>query len=266
MMSSFEEKPYWRPHYADDISTLLPTIKKYNKAIRKFAADPVNGEDLQAFMDYHRQEFINEYNRRPKFFAAEVEDDIAYKTRIQHRNLKDAIEYVFGDTLFSDKLRVNFDSKLPKTLHSLIGKELFPDTGIYRSSNTNPKGYKFLYLHPNDIPNWLENVFADINTPIGLGVEDWYDKATEFFDRFLYAHPFVNGNGRVARFLVSALLIHHTIVPVCLFSWKPDSNPIYLHVLQEAHEFGNNRLLKSFIIEAVHGNLEKCVQMLDVPV
>lgn len=41
-----------------------------------------------------------------------------------------------------------------------------------------------------------------------------------FFHQFLYIHPFLNGNGRVARVLLSYLLSKFTVVPLSLYTGK----------------------------------------------
>lgn len=121
-------------------------------------------------------------------------------------------------------------------------------------------------IDPQDIEAQMEKLFKDIGQPIEPGNSDWYIVASQFFRRFLFIHPFQNGNGRVARVLLSFLLVNYTIVPLCLFSWKKNSNEVHLKCLDEAHGYNNEMLLRSLIIESVHNSLEACVNALEIPV
>ncbi|KAK9721961.1 Fic/DOC family [Popillia japonica] len=265
-MPDFEEHPFWRAPYADNISTLLPRIKKYNAAVRNFVQNPEYAEFVQGDIDAYRELFITEFNRANSKEAADK--DLSEKQQLRRRNVTQAIDELFGNVLVTDSLRMRFDVDLAKKLDEIIGKDLIEDAGIYRVLDAKPEGYGFLYLDPQEIEPCLINLFQDINQPIQPGRDDWYNVATDFLNRFLFAHPFRNGNGRVARILLSALLIHYSIVPLCFFLWKCGTNEIYLKVLAEAHNpvTRNDKLLKSFIIEVVHGTLEHCVNALEIQV
>ncbi|KAK9721964.1 Fic/DOC family [Popillia japonica] len=287
-MSDFEEHPYWRAAHADNISTLLPRIKKFNKAIRKFAGKPENVYFVQGCIDQHREFFITEFNRVESKDAADA--DVSEKQALKRRNVTKAIDDLFGNVLVTDSLRLRFDVDLAKKINETIGKDLITDAGVYREFDAQPGCYGFTYLDPKKIKPCLKKLFEDIKEPIKPDRDDWYNVATEFLNRFLFTHPFRNGNGRVARILLSALLIHYSIVPLCFFLvarillsallihysivplcfflWKCGSNGIYLYVLAEAHNplTRNDKLLKSFIIEVVHSTLEQCVKDLDLTI
>ncbi|GJQ69239.1 hypothetical protein Trydic_g6388 [Trypoxylus dichotomus] len=263
-MADLLEHPDWRTSFADGISSLLPKIERYNKDIREFAADPKNAQDMQEFLEEHRTRFIEEYNRRPPVQIENLRDNQVRKLQRKRQNITEAIEYLFGESIITNELRVSFDLELAITLHQKIGEGLIDSLGIFRQNIARPNGFDFDYLDPAEIESNLRELFTKINEPVEPGKSDWYNVATEFFNKFLFSHPFSNGNGRVAIFLVSALLINYTIIPVCFYAWKSNSNDLYLRVLQEAHQFKNDQLLKSYIIEAVHGTLEYCVHFLGI--
>jgi Fic family protein len=61
--------------------------------------------------------------------------------------------------------------------------------------------------------------------------------AAEFLNRFLYIHPYSNGNGRVARILTSYLLSRVSVVPVSLT--EGSQRQTYLDCLRQIHSTGN---------------------------
>jgi Fic family protein len=113
----------------------------------------------------------------------------------------------------------------------------------------------------------MDKLFRTVNEEMRDESAKWYDVASRFFIRFLYIHPFPNGNGRTARILLSALLVKHAIIPVSLFNVLDDngkSNHLYLSCIDEAHSFGNINLFNSFLIESVFNSLYRFVSSLDI--
>ncbi|CAG8805235.1 6934_t:CDS:1, partial [Gigaspora rosea] len=72
-----------------------------------------------------------------------------------------------------------------------------------------------------------------------------------FLAYFLLIHPFINGNGRVARLLLSYLLSRFTVVPLSLYT-GPKTRDIYLQCLREAQWYQESfkpSALATFILE-----------------
>ena len=55
----------------------------------------------------------------------------------------------------------------------------------------------------------------------------------QFLSRFLYIHPFSNGNGRVGTILLSYLLSNFSVLPVSLYI-KNAGRGVYLSCLRES--------------------------------
>lgn len=82
-----------------------------------------------------------------------------------------------------------------------------------------------------------------------------------YLERFLYIHPYSNGNGRAARLLVGFLLWPLTRVPIDL---TPFSDPnIYIDCLRQAHLAYDNTsqrrasVLATYLLERVYFTLER---------
>ncbi|KAK9721962.1 hypothetical protein QE152_g19916 [Popillia japonica] len=158
-------KPFENSQETDNISTLLPRIKKYNEAIREFAGNPENFCFVQGFIDVYRELFITEFNRVESKNPAD--EDVSEKQELKRRNVTKAIDDLFGDlfgnVLVTHSLEMDFDVNLVKKLDETIGKDLIRDAGVYRRCDARPQCYGFNYLDPDDIECCLEKLFEDIN-------------------------------------------------------------------------------------------------------
>ncbi|GJQ69238.1 hypothetical protein Trydic_g6387 [Trypoxylus dichotomus] len=248
--------PYWRPEYAKDISGLLPAIRQYFEEIKEFIRNPENEEIVRSFIDSHRNRFVTEENRYDVFPAQDVAN-----MEFRRLNIATAVNFAFGNDLERADTTIELNPALAMTLLGVIGEGIIENTESYRSTEAAPVGFPIpYYLGSESIQESIEQLFRDFNRPIEPNRGDWYVLATKFFRRFLYIHPFQDGNGRVSRILLSILLMNYTVVPLCPFTWKRNSNEEFLRSLDEAHMYDNEELLRCFIIEAVHNNLEVCRQ------
>jgi Fic family protein len=67
--------------------------------------------------------------------------------------------------------------------------------------------------------------------------------AAQFLNKFLFIHPYENGNGRVARLLVSYILSSVSIVPVSLT--EGTRRDAYLTCLTDLQRIDGNQTMKT---------------------
>lgn len=91
--------------------------------------------------------------------------------------------------------------------------------GAFRTVTTSG-GIGQNYLSADDITDALEMLLSFIKAawPKTETVVERILLAAFFIERFLFIHPFSNGNGRTARLLFSVLLKNDILVPVCFFN------------------------------------------------
>lgn len=104
------------------------------------------------------------------------------------------------------------DEKTLKLIHYLILKNIDNENaGKYRSINVRISGSKHEPPHFLQVPHEMEELFV------------WYEQAKAelhpvelaalFHFKFVYIHPFADGNGRTARLLMNLILMSHGFPP-----------------------------------------------------
>ena len=130
---------------------------------------------------------------------------------IEHKQIigkKDEIQEVKNAIEVYDKIN-NYDYKSEKDIievHSLMMKYFDEDNGSYRNHGEGvEKNGKVIYMAPESVlvPSLMKSLFefinnSDINLILLSAIFHYY---------FVSIHPFSDGNGRLARYWVSLMLI-----------------------------------------------------------
>ena len=151
------------------------------------------------------------------------------------RNTREAHEL-----LFDKKIKINLKDII--NVHSLLVR----DTGI-------TAGFK-------KVPNFLLMRNVDTTPPENVDKEmmrlvEWYNSlkgkehplklATEFHAKFERIHPFEDGNGRVGRLLINAILLEHDYPPLII---RKTMRVSYFSAL-EAYDKGYKDKLYRFVVD-----------------
>ncbi|CAG8746399.1 1446_t:CDS:2 [Gigaspora rosea] len=246
------DKPWWK-HPLDERNTeyLISNIKHLQQAIKLAVNDKKDGLFWKGYIDLHFERYllecvsaegniilsssyIQKLLKKPcflKIFCEQIfinciqSDKQRLSKKIQ--NLHGAIIDIFPPIFFPDLQIDRFIPDFAKQLHRKIGNGLIKDAGQYRT--------KFVKAAQED------------------HLEEAIKYGACFLSHFLEIHPFINGNGRVARLLLSYLLSKFTVVPLSLYIGSK-SRDVYLQCLREAqcqYPF-NPSALASFILECVY--------------
>jgi Fic family protein len=157
-----------------------------------------------------------------------------------------------NDLLFSNKIHITIKDIIN------IHKVLVRDTGV-------PFGFKKLpnYLLMRDVKTTPpEKVEAEMNRLIR-----WYDDnkdkihplrlSAEFHAAFEKIHPFEDGNGRVGRILINAILLEQGYPPIII---RKTMRQPYFRAL-EASDNGHKERLMRFLIERMEKTFENFFQI-----
>ena len=142
-------------------------------------------------------------------------------------------------------------------LHELFYKRINPEqAGKFRRVKVFISGSRYPLPPPEKIAvlmdefiRWLNENEKNIH-PVKL--------AAEVHKRFVFIHPFVDGNGRVARLLMNLILIRHGY-PVAII--PPILRPEYITLLEAAHRTPAKFI--DFIIDREIDTLRDLLRLLD---
>jgi Fic family protein len=170
------------------------------------------------------------------------------KEHLEVINHKEAIDYI--DDIISKDLDIS--ERVIRELHYLILKSIDnKNAGEYRQSNVLISGSKhkpvehFLVREKMlELIEWY-NRNKDAMHPIRL--------AAEFHFKYVYIHPFIDGNGRTARLLMNLILMRngYTISVI-----RNEDRDEYMKALEEASVNGNLEGFIKIIAEAVEASLD----------
>lgn len=160
----------------------------------------------------------------------------------------------------------DFDWKKESDLikaHMIMMKYFEDDNEGYRNHGEGvKKGDKIIFTAPesilvNSLMNSLFEFINDNKDKINMLV-----LASIFHYYFVYIHPFTDGNGRIARFWVSLMLINYN----SNFEYIPIEEELYLNqdkyyeIISECHNNGNANVFIHFMLESINNCLLKTTQ------
>ena len=146
-------------------------------------------------------------------------------------------------------------------VHQLMMKYFDEDNGNYRNHGEGVKRKnEIIYMAPESIlvPTLMKSLFeyinnSDLNSIILAAIFHYY---------FVSIHPFSDGNGRLARFWISLMLINYNKK----FEFIPVEEEIYLNQekyyssIAESHNNGNANVFIKFIISTINSSLDKIIK------
>ncbi|MEA1985804.1 MAG: Fic family protein [Euryarchaeota archaeon] len=143
--------------------------------------------------------------------------------------------------------RTAIDHVTIQQLHEMVTAGLIEDAGKYRTNNVRITGAV------KTPPDWSKVValMDDLLEKTGEREAHPIETASVLHHRFVEIHPFIDGNGRVARLLTNLYLISKDYPPVVL---RKEDRKKYYSALRSA-DSGNLKPIANFIAKAVDESL-----------
>jgi fido (protein-threonine AMPylation protein) len=290
---NFLDRPWWKQEYDErDVQFFISNIKILQKAI---SLSVCNEDELywKGYIDFHREKYLIECISVECNVDLDVVRQLLKKSwfniflnwlrRImclgpsrssrltkKIKNLAHAIDYIFPPIFYPNLPIAHFTPLLAKQLHQRVGDGLIEDAGQYRTRYVMAAQDNYVYLAPDLIENRIEKLFHQCRENFekeNLELEEAVKFGACFLAHFLDIHPFFNGNGRVAKLLLSYLLSRFTIVPFSLYLGA-QTRDVYLDCLREAKWYNETPLkpsaLANFILENIYLSSYNICVMMDI--
>lgn len=212
---------------------------------------PFEGYNLQQLRDYFRIGLTYSSNAIEGNTLTESETKVVLEDglTIGGKPLRDTLEAVGHARSYdyilklrhSRSLTIEDIKEMHRIFYSLIDNE---KAGVYRTIPVIITGSKYPVTFPGDI----EQEMKELDRWMGIGNTGIHPIvfAAQLHKRFVFTHPFIDGNGRIARLAMNTALIQKGYLPAIIPAILRSE---YFALLERAH--ADDRGFVDFIIERV---------------
>lgn len=135
------------------------------------------------------------------------------------------------------------DEELILKLHGMLMNGIRSDAGSYRSHAVRIVGADIATANYLSVPKRMEELVADVPHS-----HDSIVHIAALHARFEQIHPFSDGNGRIGRLLMHAMLLEKNLPPVVI---RPEEKRFYYAALNTAQKREDTTLLQDFLCDGI---------------
>ncbi|MBI5413843.1 Fic family protein [Candidatus Peregrinibacteria bacterium] len=166
--------------------------------------------------------------------------DKSLTEQLEAKNHQTALNYLFDHILKNGELNENLILKL----HSILMNGIRPDAGLYRRHAVRILGVNLPTANHLKIPQLMPALMIQLNEK----TNDIIALSAKIHAHFEQIHPFSDGNGRIGRLLMVAMLLKANMTPAVI---KQERKKLYYTYLHKAQTKNDQSQLENFICEAV---------------
>ncbi len=160
--------------------------------------------------------------------------------QIEAKNHQTALQFLFK------QIKPNFKitEELILKLHGILMNSIRDDAGMYRSHGVRIVGANIPTANYLKLPKLMKELEKNINKR----EKDIIRHISEIHSRFEQIHPFSDGNGRIGRLLIIAMLLRSNLPPAVI---KQEDKRLYYRYLNKSQQSGDSSLLEDFLCDAI---------------
>lgn len=160
--------------------------------------------------------------------------------QLEAKNHQTALNYLFNHIANKEKI----DENLALKLHSILMNGIRPDAGAYRNHSVRITGVNLPTANYMSVPKLI----PEIMTKASEKTDDIIALSALIHSKFEQVHPFSDGNGRVGRLLMNAMLLGMNFAPAII---RQERKQLYYTYLYKAQTKEDRSQLEDFLCEAV---------------
>lgn len=176
--------------------------------------------------------------------------------------LKNYIEAVNHAKAFNKILELiaansDFNEKTILEIHKIILTGIDDiNAGFYRDCRVRIAGSNVILPNPLKVSELMNNFYDQLSENIN------YEPLTAInaHIKFVSIHPFVDGNGRVARLLMNALLFKYGYVPIII---RPTDRKKYLSTIENYQLKGDENTYIKFMLRILNRSMKIVINMFE---
>ncbi|KKP37333.1 MAG: Filamentation induced by cAMP protein Fic [Candidatus Peregrinibacteria bacterium GW2011_GWA2_33_10] len=159
---------------------------------------------------------------------------------LEAKNHQEALFYMFEYILDGGRI----DEKFVLRLHSILMNGILHEAGFYRNHGVRIVGVYLPTANYLKIPDLMPELMMEA----AKSEKDIIKLATNVHSRFEKIHPFSDGNGRVGRLLLNAMLLKANLAPAII---RQEKKQLYYTYLYKAQTTEDHSLLEDFICDSI---------------
>jgi len=160
--------------------------------------------------------------------------------QLEVKNHQVALQYLFN-FLLKNKI---INKELILKLHAILMNGVRDDAGLFRNHGVRIIGSNIPTANYLKLPELMDNLVVDINQKNN----DIIYLVSIIHGRFEQIHPFSDGNGRIGRLIMTAMLLKENLTPAVI---QQENKRQYYNYLNKAQLKGEFSQLENFICEAI---------------
>ena len=160
--------------------------------------------------------------------------------QLEAKNHQTALLYVFFHLLKKKPLDEDFILRL----HGMLMNGIHADAGSYRRHGVRIVGADVPTANYLKVPELVEKLTKKVR----VRRTDAIEHVATVHAEFEKIHPFSDGNGRIGRLLMHAMLLRSNLPPAVI---RPEKKRLYYACLNTAQKKGDTTLLQDFICDGV---------------
>ena len=223
---------------------ILKQSKKYPSILKTIISSPDIYDQFLLSLTYNSNKIegstLSENETADIMFDNRALSNKSLIEQLEVKNHQAALNYLFN-YLKADK---SINKELILKLHSILLNGIRDDAGLFRNHGVRIVGSNVPTANYPKLPELMDDLIKDINK----NNKDSIALVTNIHSRFEQIHPFADGNGRIGRLIMVAMLIRVNFPPAVI---KQEIKRQYYNYLNKAQLKGEYSQLEDFICEAI---------------
>ncbi len=217
---------------------------KFSNILKKINLEKDIRDEFILKLTYHSNSIEGSTLTEPDT-AAVLFDNVALPNKslieqLEAKNHQTALNFLF------EHLRNNqpIDESLILKLHSILMNGVRDDAGFYRRHGVRIVGVNLPTANYLRVPELVTKVVQMVAKSGG----DIISEATMIHSQFEKIHPFSDGNGRIGRLLLNAMLLKANLAPAII---RQENKRLYYTYLYKAQTKNDQSQLEDFLCDAM---------------
>lgn len=235
---------------SDQLTSKKQSLKKQSAAHKSVITEILSHPDIRdqfiLKLTYHSNRIEGSTLTEPETAAILFDNaalpDKTMSEQLEAKNHQTALNYLFDHVRQGGKLNEEFVLKV----HGILMNGVRPDAGSYRRHAVRIVGANVPTANYLRVPDLMPEVMKEVAKKKNVG--DIIAVSAITHARFEQIHPFSDGNGRVGRLLMNAMMLAANYAPAVI---RQEQKRLYYTYLHKAQTKGDHSQLEDYLCDAV---------------